>query len=316
LIRLSRALVLVAGAYLALLVLAGCAPQSAALRQSFPYDLLPRVELDAVPHFATAERYLCGPETLAAVLRHAGNATATVESLTPQLYLPGRQGTLQIEMLAAARRNGASAFEIEPSMQGLLRELNGGTPVVVLLNLSLAVSPLWHYAVAVGYDADTQHIMLRSGPERRQIMPWSTFENVWGRSGFWGMAVLPAGKLPASASERQVTDALVAFERVAKPGEAVRAYEAALTRWPASLTLRVGLGNALYAANDKAAAVVAFRQAAEQHQSAAAWLNLAQTLADLKQWAGARDAAARAVQLGGQWSTKAQLLLQTLPSVP
>jgi hypothetical protein len=316
LIRLSHALALAAGVCLALLVLTGCAPQSAALRQSFPPDLPPRVELDAVPHFPATERFLCGPETLAAVLQHAGIPTATVERLTPQVYLPGRQGTLQIEMLAAARRNGASAFEIEPSMQGLLRELTAGTPVVVLMNLSLAVSPLWHYAVAVGYDADTQHIVLRSGPEKRQAMPWHTFENVWGRSGFWGMAVLPAGKLPASASERQVTDALVAFERVAKSGEATRAYEAALNRWPASLTLRVGLGNALYAAGDKAAAAMAFRQAAEQHQSAAAWLNLAQTLADLKQWAGARDAAARAAQLGGQWSTKAQQLLQTLPSVP
>ncbi|MCW3478572.1 hypothetical protein OL229_03185 [Neisseriaceae bacterium JH1-16] len=88
-----------------LLLLVGCAstPQTAALLTRRPSDLPARVELTEVPFFPQ-DAYQCGPAALATVLVHAGVVTTPTE-LTPQLYLPERQGTLQAELLGATRRH-------------------------------------------------------------------------------------------------------------------------------------------------------------------------------------------------------------------
>lgn len=93
----------------ALLVLAGCIslPQTEALRASGYAGLPARVELVDVPYYAQ-EDLMCGPTSLAMALNAVG-VDAKVASLTEQVYLPGREGSLQIEMLAATRRNGALA---------------------------------------------------------------------------------------------------------------------------------------------------------------------------------------------------------------
>ena len=88
-----------------LLWLTGCAtPQVAALLARPPATLPARVELTGVP-FHPQEEYQCGPAALATVLVHAGVAT-TPDALVPEVYLPARGGSLQAEMLAAARRHG------------------------------------------------------------------------------------------------------------------------------------------------------------------------------------------------------------------
>ena len=122
-------------ALIAALLLCGCVslPQSYALRASPPRDLPPRVELAEVP-FYRQDDFLCGPAALAMVFNAAG-VRADVESITPLVYLPGRQGSLQAEMLGATRRSGLLAYALAPRLEDLLRELAAGTPAVVLLNL-------------------------------------------------------------------------------------------------------------------------------------------------------------------------------------
>jgi tetratricopeptide (TPR) repeat protein len=75
----------------------------------------------------------------------------------------------------------------------------------------------------------------------------------------------------------------------------VLVYRSALQRWPANLSLAMGLGNSLHAAGDLGAAAQAFEAAADRHDSAAAWVNLASTRLDLDQADAALQAAQRAV---------------------
>jgi tetratricopeptide (TPR) repeat protein len=220
----------------------------------------------------------------------AGLATPP-EQLGRQIFLPGRQGTLQIEMLAGARRNGALAIEIPGSLDALLRETAAGQPVVVLLNLGLSWAPSWHYAVVIGYDLDDGAFLLRSGPIERQVLPFETLERTWARGGNWAFVVLPPGKLAASAGETQTTTALVAFEKTAPPLRAATAYRSALERWPGSLTLAMGLGNSLYKAGALPEAETVFKNAARRHDAAAAWNNLANLLLERGRLREARDAA-------------------------
>jgi hypothetical protein len=153
---------LIAGVFV-LALLSGCAslfPQTSALLDAPPQGLLQRVELAGVPFFPQTE-YQCGPAALATVLSHFG-AKVTAEELVPQVYLPARQGSLQVEMLAAARRNGLVSYVLAPRFEDLLRELAAGNPVIVLQNLTLWPFERWHYAVAIGYDYHSGELFLRS----------------------------------------------------------------------------------------------------------------------------------------------------------
>ena len=148
-----------AGVFLFWLLLSGCTtPQVAQLLAKPAPDLPRRVELAEVPFFPQ-EEYQCGPASLATVIASSG-VSVTPDSLVSQVYLPGRQGSLQAELLGATRRHGLVAYVLAPRLDDLLRELAAGTPVLVLENLVFDWYPVWHYAVAIGYDLDREEILI------------------------------------------------------------------------------------------------------------------------------------------------------------
>ena len=293
--RLSALLVLVL--LLAALLAGGCATQTPALLAQPPAGLPARVELAGTPFFPD-DSHFGGPAALATTLSAAGLPTRP-EDLVGRVFLPGREGSLQIEMLAGARRSGAVATLIPGTLEALFRELAAGHPVVVLQNLGLSWAPSWHYAVAVGYDLDAGEILLRSGPMKRQALALRTFEHTWKRGGHWAFVALPPDRLAATATEAADTEALVAFERAAAPEAAATAYRAGLQRWPHSYTLQMGLGNALHAFGDLAGAEAAFGRAADTHGQAAAHNNRARVLLALGRPAEARQAAERGLAVAG-----------------
>lgn len=286
------------GAIGALGGLGGCAsladpPQTQALDSAWPAGVPPQVELRDVP-FVPQTPLHCGPATLAMALGHVGIAV-DVDQLGRQVFLPARGGTLQLELLAGARRHGALATRVPGQLSALVQELAAGHAVVVFLNLGLAMSPVWHYAVLVGHDREAREFTLRSGPVERDVFSWRTFEFTWARGGHWAVAVLPPGRMPATAAETDAVDAAVGFERVAAPAEAARAYTALLARWPGNLAAAMGLGNSRHAARDLPGAAAAFETAAMRHDSAAAWNNLARVRWALGEVEAARQAARRAL---------------------
>lgn len=296
------------------LALGGCAVQTRALIAAPPASLPARAELSRTPYFEQAA-FQCGPASLAMALSAAGLA-ATPDDLIGRVFVPSRQGSLQIEMLAAARSRGAVATLLPASLEALLREIAAGNPVVILQNLGLAISPVWHYAVAIGYDLDAGEILLRSGPQPRERMALSTFEHTWDRSGRWAFVALAPGHLPATAAEPAATDALVAYERVAPASAARKAYQAAAARWPDSLVLAMGLGNTAYASGDLDAASTAFSDAARRHRDGAAYNNLAVVLDELGQRDAALRAARTAAALDGPWRAAARATLQRIEARP
>ena len=291
--------------------LAGCVslPQSEALREQAPAGLPRQVELAAVP-FYRQDDFLCGPAALAMVFAPAG-VQAGVESLKPLVYLPGRRGSLQAEMLGATRRSGLLAYALPPRMDALLRELAAGAPAVVLVNLSFSVLPVWHYAVVVGYDLDRRSFLVRSGAHARDEWSFGFLEFLWRDSGYWSMLALAPGRLPATADEAGAGAAVAALEQAGKPSEARDSYRAMLARWPSSLVGLIGLGNTEYALGELAGAERAFRRAAQAHpDSAAALNNLAQVLGELGRLAEAEQAARAALAVGGPLHAEAQKTLE------
>lgn len=291
-------------------LLGGCAAPGLERLAQRP-DLPRQAELGATPFFPQAE-YQCGPAALATSLGAAGIAVAP-EALTPEVYVPARQGSLQIEMLAAARRHGAVAYPLPDRLDALLEEVAAGHPVLVLQNLGLAWVPSWHYAVAVGYDLQAGELALRSGTERRQVMTLNNFQHTWNRSQRWAFVALPPDRLPASIDAPRALEAIAAFARVGSRPAVHQAYRAAAARWPEDLPLAIGLGNAAFELGRRDEARQVFEAATRRHpDNGAAYNNLAHVLADLGDYPAARTAAQRAVDLGGPWREAA---LQTLVEI-
>jgi tetratricopeptide (TPR) repeat protein len=268
----------------AIALLTGCAamlvPQSEALREAPPEGLPARAEMEQVPFFPQTE-YQCGPAALATVLAATG-VKVVPDDLVSQVYIPERKGSLQVEMLAAARRNGRIAYQIAPRFEDLLREIAAGNPVIVLQNLGLGPVEIWHYAVAVGYDLDERELALRSGADRRRVLPFRVHEFVWRKSDYWAMVAMPPERVPATADESRWLAAVAAVERLGDARTAQVAYAAALQRWPDSGNAAIGLANAHYALGELGEAERVLRRLIDRSpDSPVALNNLAQTLSDL-----------------------------------
>lgn len=298
------------------LAVSGCAsmwPQTAQLREALPQGIPEKAELTEVPFFPQ-EEYQCGPAALATALAASG-VKVTPEDLVAQVYIPERKGSLQIEMLAAARRHGLVSYQLAPRFEDLLRELAAGNPVIVLQNLG--ISDGWHYAVAVGYDYDSGKLILRSGTTERQLMAFTMHEMVWKRSGYWAMVALPPERIAATADEQRWLGAVAAMERTADAAQARLAYGSFLKRWPENVNAAVGLANTHYALGALPEAESVLREAVRRApDSVIALNNLAQTLSDQGKNEEALRFIERAVERtaagGGQYSSAVQETRDTI----
>jgi len=292
------------------LVLSGCAGLQ---RGDWPQGLagIPaQHEIASVPFFPQ-EEYQCGPAALAMVLAWSGLAVEPAD-LTEKVYTASLKGSLQPAMIAGARRYGRLAYVISGT-ESLIREIAAGHPVIVLQNLGLSWIPVWHYAVAIGYDIPADELILHSGTAARKRTPLRLFENTWARAEDWGLLVLNPGELPATAMEGKFVEAVLGLEKAKQPAAAVEGYRAALNRWPHNLAAVMGLGNSYYGLGDLKNSEAAFRRAVALHPgSGAAWNNLADVLLHQGQKSEALDAARKAIALGGPGEESFQKTLEEI----
>lgn len=285
----------------AVLLLAGCATE----RASRVAEAIPQagyVRLDVPFHPQT--EYQCGPAALATVLGASGVAI-TPDALAPQVYLPGREGSLQVELLAASRRAGRIPYVVDETPQAISAEVQAGRPVLVLQNLLVRSLPKWHYAVVTGIDGVHQRVILNSGEQRDVQARAKGFLRSWDWGGRWGMVTLRPGELPANADVARYITAVADFEHVAGAAAAVPAYRAALERWPRDPRPHLALGNQAHAAGQRVEAVRHYRAGlALAPRDPVLGNNLASVLGELGCAAEARTALASArdgLDAGSPW---------------
>jgi len=278
--------------------LAGCAARGPLLPPVVAERHASHVELEATPFFPQ-DQYQCGPAALATVLAAAGVAV-TPEALVPAIYLPGRRGSLQPELLAATRQYDRIPYVLPGSTDALVATLAGGFPVLVLQKLGAGPLPGWHYAVVVGYDGPRDRVVLRSGTERRKEMKAGDFLTTWERAGRWAMVVLEPGVLPPDADLGRYMEAAAGLEAVGRLEAAAPAYAAAVSQWPSEPLPRLALANLAYARGDLVAAERGYQAVARlDPSSAAARNNRAEVLGQLGCGAAARREVEAALALAG-----------------
>jgi hypothetical protein len=306
--------VLAAWPGLLLAVLAGCAVHGPVLGPLAAAGRPERVDLDSTPFFPQSQ-YQCGPAALATVLAAAG-ASVTADELVPEVYLPGRQGSLQPELVAATRQRDLVPYLLPPEPGALLDTVAAGRPVLVLQKLGAGPVPGWHYAVVVGYDVAGEVFLLRSGTERRQVMKARHFLATWDRAERWALAPLPPGELPPGADATRYLEAVAGLEAVGRTAAADTAYEAAAGRWPDAALPRLALANRAYARGDLVAAERGYREAARLDPAAAApHNNRAEVLRQLGCPAAARREIeiARPLATGGPLAAAVEATAASIP---
>lgn len=230
--------------------------------------------------FHAQETHYCGPASLLTLLEASG-VEADYETIVDHVYVPGLEGSLQVEMLAAARQFGRIAYTLPSEPAAVLAELEAGRPVLVLLNLGLPKRPVWHYAVVVGFDPAHNRLLLHSGRKARSRQRAPVWLRRWNWAGRWAMVLLRPGEWPASPERSRLLQALAAFDDVAQPRASGEAWRTAVEHWPDEPIAWLGIGNASHRGGDWESARKAYRRVLSlDPQHLPARLNLALSLAE------------------------------------
>ena len=280
-----------------LLLVTACAT----LDTTIPESWAPRVELTETPFHAQLEHH-CGPAALATVLEAAG-ASPSYEALVDRIYVPGLEGSLQVELLATTRHYHRIPFRVPGELEAVLAEVVAGRPVLILQNLGLPSRPIWHYAVVIGYDRDRGEILMRSGEERVQVTRLRPWMRQWDWASRWAMVVLRPGELPVHREFPPIVRALADFDDHGSGHLRLQAWLAVADYWPLEALAWMGVGNAHYSLGALAEAARNFETALQlQPDHWPARLNLAVVLLEQDHSCRGRDVlAARPMASDHPW---------------
>lgn len=261
-------------------ILAGCAsrpqwPEADTL--NIP-DVDKRLVLEGVPFYAQ-ERYQCGPASLAMMLNSQGLNT-NPDVLKELVYLPERQGSLKVELVAAARAHGLLVYPLAGSLASLLEEVAAGNPVLVMQNLRFGWWPQWHFAVVMGFDAQQRNIILHTDTRDYHEETLEVFMATWTRAENWAAVILPPDQLPATAEPLRYLMSANDLETTGRTLAATTAYQTAEQTWPDQPAAIMGQGNIAWEQGDAELATHHYQRLTRKFPGiAAGWNNLAHSLA-------------------------------------
>jgi predicted double-glycine peptidase len=299
---------------LIIVALIGCTSISPELKQLIAEEegKLDRSHLIESVTFYPQNRYQCGPAALAILLSHNG-IRITPEELIDSVYVPDLRGSLEIEMLAATRKRGQLAYELETTFKSLIKEVDSGRPVLILQNLGLEIWPKWHYTVVIGYDLDGRSVTLHSGVNDNYTMSLAAFEQTWGKAGNWAMIAVQPCKTTSTMNGDSYFASAVAFERVNSPSASEKVYIAGTYRWPNNRLINIAYANFLHEQDRFEESIRLYKHILQVYPTdAITHNNLAQALYEYGDLDLAEHHALIATEIGGRYSER---YLETLEKI-
>jgi len=254
-----------------LLLLQACmiAPQTESFLKQ-PLKIPLKHEISSVPFFPQEDFY-CGPTTLAETLNYHG-ISVKPEEIAPNLFIPDREGSLQIEMISSARQFGLLAYSEKTTIEQLVSLVSDDIPAIVLQNLGTSWYPRWHYALVIGYDITAEKILVHSGLSERRSVPMTLFENTWRRGDYWMLAAIPPQKTSRHLDPFLYVKAAQDLLEVKQQTAALIALESATDQWNEYWLPYLLLGN-YYLESDPKLALNWYEQGAKAGSEEPSFLN-------------------------------------------
>lgn len=145
-----------------------------------------------VPFFPQ-EKYQCGPAALASVLNYRG-LKVTPGEIAPAIYSESARGTLNIDMVFYAERQGMKASQYSGTLDDLKKNLDRSNPLIVLVDYGFLSYRKDHFMVVVGYDAG--HIIAHSGRDSFKPVPIDDFLKTWKKTKNWTLLIEETRRVP------------------------------------------------------------------------------------------------------------------------
>lgn len=230
--RILYSILKLACIYAGLVLISGCqtTPQADALRTAALLDVAKQKIIEGVPFYPQQEFY-CGPTTLSEVFNYHGKMTEANE-IAPKLFIPGKEGSLQLEMISATRQYGFLPYSQRGTIEQIIRLVEEDIPVIVFQNLSIQLIPQWHYAVVIGYDLSQRQLTLHTGLTPNHTMSFELFEKTWARANYWLLAPLPESKTSDQLIPFTYISAAYNMLEVGDKSIALNNLVAATNQWP------------------------------------------------------------------------------------
>jgi tetratricopeptide (TPR) repeat protein len=250
------------------------------------------------------DTYYCAPASLATLLEHQ-KIVFSYDELIKKTFTPKLNGSLQLELKAATRSYGLIPYELVGNIESILGEISNKNPVLVLFNLGLRDAPMWHYAVALGYDTQKQEIFLSAPNGNKTWMSFEEFERFFEKGGKWAIAALKPPKIPTYVDEKEFIKAVLDMYEVGDKELAKYALVAYVSKNPNSLVAMIALGNIYFLQNDFNSAAFVYKKSLEiEAENPVVLNNLAISLLRQNKPKEAKKYAQKAIKLGGVFLQK------------
>ncbi len=149
-----------------------------------------QVIIEGVPFFPQ-EQYQCGPASLAGVLKYWGSSV-TVEDIARDIFSKSARGTLTIDMLLYAQRQGFAASQYSGSIGDLKAKVQAGYPLIVLVDYGILAYQVDHFMMVIGYDDNG--LIANSGKSEKKYLEIEDFLKTWKRMNNWTLWIKPKDK--------------------------------------------------------------------------------------------------------------------------
>jgi ABC-type bacteriocin/lantibiotic exporter with double-glycine peptidase domain len=140
-----------------------------------------------VPFFPQLD-YQCGPASLAGVLNYYGD-TVTPGEIAEAIYRQKIRGTVSLDMVLYARQRGFASKWYKGSTDDIVRAVDSGSPLVVMIDLGFSLARVYHYMVLTGYSFEG--VIANAGTTPQKLISWERFMSQWEKTDNWTLLVTP-----------------------------------------------------------------------------------------------------------------------------
>ncbi len=143
--------------------------------------------LIATVPFIPQRRNRCGPAALAMVF-HYYRVPIKADELAREIYHKSLAGTLNLDLLIAARRHGFAARAQSGDLETIKSFIRREVPVIALVRPRTA-SKRYHFLVIYGFDDESRQLFVHSGRRGGRNITYPAFQRRWRPAKNWMLTV-------------------------------------------------------------------------------------------------------------------------------